>query len=179
MRDILPPEELHQIFSLDADEGKLYWLPRPMSMFKTERIFKSWNTKFAGKEALISDNGVGYKYGTIFNKRYYAHRVIFAMVNGKWPNAQTDHINHDRSDNRPDNLRSVTRQENQRNQSIRVTNTSGTLGVSWKKRDKRWCAAISVNGKHHNLGNFKCITAAAVARKQAEVLYGYHVNHGN
>lgn len=52
------------------------------------------------------------------------------MLFGKIPNGcQIDHINGDRSDNRPDNLRIVTHAENGRNQCLRKTNTTGKMGV--------------------------------------------------
>jgi len=39
--------------------------------------------------------------------------------------------------------------------SFSSNNTSGNIGVSWDKQNKKWYASISVNGKLKYLGNFK------------------------
>ena len=50
----------------------------------------------------------------IYDKPYRAHRVIWALVHGEWPEGQIDHINGVRDDNRLENLRVVTNQDNQK-----------------------------------------------------------------
>jgi hypothetical protein len=49
---------------------------------------------------------------------FRAHRAIWALHFGDWPQQTLDHINRDRADNRIENLRDVSHQENQRNRSI-------------------------------------------------------------
>lgn len=44
-----------------------------------------------------------------------------------------DHISRDRLDNRKQNLRLCTHQENTFNQKMRVTNSTGLIGVSFMK----------------------------------------------
>lgn len=120
----------------------------------------------------------GYCKIIIDKKQYTAHRLAWLYVHGYLPEGQIDHINHVRADNRIDNLRDVTQSENQRNATKREDNTSGTTGVNWHKRDKRWYARIKVGTKRINLGGFVEYSEAVNARKNAEVLYGYHENHG-
>jgi hypothetical protein len=98
------------------------------------------------------------------------------MHYGVWPTQLIDHINGDSSDNRIVNLRQTTQSENNRNRRITDKNTSGYVGVY--KRGAKWCAQISVNGKNMHLGAYDTIEQAANARKQAEIDYGYHENHG-
>jgi hypothetical protein len=47
--------------------------------------------------------------------------------------------------------------------------TSGYLGVTWYKRDKRWLAQIRVNGRLKNLGYFSSAEAAHAAYLAAKL----------
>lgn len=58
-----------------------------------------------------------------------------------------DHINHNKLDNRRENLRICTSQQNNINMPIRLNNTSGTKGVTWREDRQKWVASITVNGK--------------------------------
>lgn len=173
-KSLLTPEQLRNLLDYDAETGLLFWKPRPIEMFKNAKSFKSWNTTFAGKEALTALTDAGYKHGDIFSKKYRAHRVIWAMCNNKWPDELIDHINGDRSDNRLCNLREATRTENNRNGGMRKNNTSGLKGVSWNGRVEKWRATIFVNRKQVHLGTFDCKQKAHEAYKKAAEKY-----HGN
>lgn len=50
-------------------------------------------------------------------------------------------------------------------------NTSGTKGVHWCKRDKKWIAQIRINYKTIKLGRFNSIKEAIDARKKGEEKY--------
>lgn len=177
----IPVETLRALLSCDPVNGTLTWRHRPLEYFaeakNPERACASWNTRFAGKEALTSDVK-GYRHGSIFGSLYYAHRVIYAMATGEWPPDQIDHINGDPVDNRIQNLRAATQMENGRNQPMPCTNTSGVVGVHWHKAGGKWQASIRVGGKNIHLGMFDRIENAAQARKFAEIEYGFHENHG-
>jgi len=114
-------------------------------------------------------------------KLYQAHRLAWLYIYGYLPK-EIDHINHDKKDNRIVNLREVTRSENMRNKPRISTNTSGACGVIWNKRNKKWNAQIAwrVNGKIVNkwLGTFKNKEDAIIARKEANIKYGFHKLHG-
>ncbi len=84
---------------------------------------------------------------------------------------EVDHKNHNKLDNRKENIRNCTRCQNSMNIGIRSNNTSGVTGVSWQKRDERWCARITANKKDINLGYFINFEDAVEARKEAEVKY--------
>lgn len=84
---------------------------------------------------------------------YKVHRIVWALFNKQNTptNKIIDHINRDRSDNSPENLRLVSPEENALNGSLRKNNTSGVKGVCWGK-DKRgryyWSASWRECGKN-------------------------------
>lgn len=174
---------LHSLLTLDGSTGRVHWRPRSASHFcdkghKAEHICSYWNSRFAGKEALIAVDKDGYRYGSIQGVRTMAHRVIYAMHTGAWPQGQVDHINGNPADNRPANLRDVPRADNQRNMALTARNKSGFHGVSWREGKQRWQARIRIAGREVSLGHFEQIEDAVAARKSMERALSYHENHG-
>ena len=175
---LLEIDLLHKLLKCDASAGLLHWRYRDEGMFENTNAFSRWNSRYSGKRALASLNSLGYFMGSILNRPYTAHRVIWAMHYGEWPKKQIDHINHNRADNRIINLRDVTAGENSRNMRKKPDNKSGVLGVYWNKSKNKWSAQIVVDGKQQYLGYFMCKKSAVICRKSAERAYGYHANHG-
>ena len=178
------PELLRKLLRYDPETGELFWRERDDSIFSDGGhggrcgAACRWNGKWAGKQALSYVNKNGYKVGGIMGGVYKSHRVIWAIIHGAWPIRQIDHINGCKYDNRVENLRVVDHQENMKNQPLRSTNTSGVSGVGWNRRTKKWCANISSGGVQNYLGEFQDKGDAIAARKEAEVEYGFHENHG-
>jgi hypothetical protein len=108
-----------------------------------------------------------------------AHRIIWKHVTGNDPEF-IDHINHDRTDNRIENLRSVSTVENCQNQTLSKSNKSGVLGVHWNTRQRKWIASIRRPGVGFSelLGRFDSVEEAAVCRRAAETEANFHPNHG-
>jgi len=146
-------------------------------MFANIRSCNRWNTKFAGKIAGTVNNN-GYVRINNFGKLYQAHRLAFLYMEGTYPDEQVDHIDHNRGNNKWSNLRPATHSENSRNLSLSSRNTSNIIGVYWYKGYQKWRAAIKINGKFKHIGYFSKKTDATKARKQAEIKYGFHANHG-
>jgi len=166
-----------ECLTVDFERGLLFWKIRPVEHFPCERSCKSWNTRYAGKEALCSVQINGYKAGRLNGTYYAVHRLIFALKFGFWPE-QVDHINGIRTDNRLVNLRSVTSSVNAVNKCVSSLNTSGVTGVTWDKQTNKWRAKIKRFGKHKSLGRFGSFEEAVKCRKEAEKLLGFHENHG-
>jgi len=78
-----------------------------------------------------------------------------------------DHINHNKLDNRKDNLRICTVAENTWHHEKYKTNTSGKTGVYAEKG--LWRARIRKNNKIINLGTYKDKEKAICVRMEAEI----------
>ena len=82
-----------------------------------------------------------------------------------------DHINLNTMDNRKENLRIATKNQNAQNHSLRQDNTSGFSGVTWDNRTGKWVAQIDVNKKHIYLGHYESKQDALISRLNAELKY--------
>jgi len=105
--------------------------------------------------------------GIYLNGKYlFAHRVIWEMFNGPIPEGLfIDHIDRIRNNNRIDNLRIGTFQENHFNRTKQSNNKSGFKGVCWHK--KKWVSQIKIDGKNKFLGFFD--TPEEAYKKYCEV----------
>ena len=106
------------------------------------------------------------------------HRIIMLFKCDALPN-EVDHIDGNGLNNKMDNLRDVSRVENMRNSRLGANNTSGVVGVGRIRGSSKWYARITVDKKVIKLGNYHDINDATKARKDAEVKYGFHENHGS
>jgi len=80
------------------------------------------------------------------------HAIIWVLTNGTIEdvNAELDHIDGNRINNRIENLRLVSTRENQQN---RAKHRAGRLpGCRFDKRCNKWQARIEINGKLIHLG---------------------------
>lgn len=123
-------------------------------------------------------DGKTYIIITINGEKYRAHRLAFLYMQDSFPDLICDHINGDGTDNRWVNLREVNFVGNNRNMRLRCDNTSGTPGVYWNKKDKRWQVSIKTGSDRGYVGQFKTLEEAVAARKDAERKHKFHENHG-
>ncbi len=101
------------------------------------------------------------------------HRLILNTPT----NLTTDHINHNKLDNRKKNLRICTRIQNNFNRKRKSNNTSGLKGVHFSKVTGKWMARVGANGIRHYLGVFETKEEAFEAYKVAAQKYhGEFVN---
>lgn len=96
-------------------------------------------------------------------QNWLMHRLIMGWATGEWlpRTVQVDHLNHNRLDNRRDNLRLCTPNQNQWHKGLQGNNTSGFRGVSWNKG--RWEARIRCHTWRINLGRYDDPVTAALA----------------
>ena len=108
----------------------------------------------------------------------FAHRLAWFIYYGKPPDHYIDHVNHDRTDNRIENLRDVPNGTNAKNIELKSRNTSGFSGVYWNKTKRKWKVCVKVAGKINHLGYFHDKEAAAERARWFYEQNGFHENHG-
>ena len=96
----------------------------------------------------------------------YMHVQIIGEVEG----LEIDHISGDKLGNRKNNLRHVTRAQNQSN-SVSVGGSSQYKGVNWHDQNKKWLSRIGVDGKDVYLGCYKSEHDAARRYNEAAIKF--------
>ena len=151
----LPPiERLREVFTAD-DEGRLYWRDNA-------------HRAVAGKE-IKTKNSCGYLQVRFQRKNYQVHRIVWALIHGTDPSKfMIDHINGDKTDNHPLNMRLCNGGQNQLNSKIPLSNTSGVKGVYLDPRPLARPWRSQYRGK--KLGYFatkeEAVNALAIAVEQ-------------
>ena len=167
---MLTYERANELLRYEPSSGKLFWKKRTSQRVK------------AGDEAGTLCKSTGYRMVFIKRKGYLVHRIAILLATGECdPSKEVDHIDHNRGNNRLDNLRIVDHINNMRNLGLLKTNKTGVIGVSLRYTHTgqlRYSANIMVNQKSINLGIFDTIEEAASAREGANIKYGFHPNHG-
>jgi len=122
--------------------------PETGFLFWTDEAYPPSRGKQAGTKTKQ-----GYFLVETKRKRFYAHRIVWLLAYGKFPDGDIDHINGDPADNRLDNLRDVSCTVNMQNQRRAQSHSStGFLGVS--RNGSGWQAQIRICGKKRHLGTF-------------------------
>lgn len=154
MTDSSTAEQARELFFYSIVSGRIFRLKRAAAR----------GGGLVGEVAGGIHKSSGYRRLRLGGKTCRAHRVAWLMVTGEWPKNEIDHIDGNKDNNAWHNLREVTPKLNQQNRRAPSTsNKAGALGVCWHKRDKRWQAAIQVDGKNVHIGYFKSRQDAAGA----------------
>ena len=164
MRD-LTVDLLNELCTYDKETGKLYWKAARQGVT-------------VGKEiGTVSTNG--YRVLTINGKMYKTHRIVFLMHKGYLP-AILDHIDGDGLNNRLENLRPASYNQNQHNRKLNNNNKTGFKGVSYIKATNKFRALINHQHKAIYLGEYATPEEAdKVVRAAREELHGNFANHGD
>jgi hypothetical protein len=160
-------ERLRELF--EYREGKLYW----------KKVKTGVKRMLAGCR-----NSNGYWEIGIDRRVYKRHNLIFLYHNGYVPEI-VDHIDNDSTNDRIENLRAATIQDNARNARPYKTQGGKPVSSKWKGIQKRsykrrdggitysYMACIRVDGKTKSLGCYKCeCDAAMVYNEKAAELFG-------
>ena len=111
----------------------------------------------------------GYVVTSKGRKEFRLHRLIMHTPDGM----QTDHINGDILDNRKENLRVCTQNQNLYNQKKRANKSSKYKGVYLHKLANKWMAYIDKDRKRTYLGLFvEEWEAASAYNAKAIEIYG-------
>jgi len=177
----LTTEVIQELLDYDPETGAFTWRPRSgEGWFKTERSYKLWNTKFAGKPAGgVNTTAAGYPSRKIklLGKLRSASRLAFLAMGESLPE-RVVHANRDSLDDRWSNLVASNNAENGKNRSMHRNNSSGVCGVYWNKPAGKWRARVQVGGKSHHLGMFDDINDAAAVVAEFRAANGFTDGHG-
>jgi hypothetical protein len=163
-------EQVNGVLELRLPESVFYW------GFGNGRAVK------AGSKAGTLHKK-GYTQIKINGNLFMAHRLIWFVTYGKFPDNQIDHIDGDKSNNRIENLRDVSQKVNSQNQKkldrpdadlptgVRVGNRnkfSEIIGyrACWRDMDGKYCDAYFGIKEWHTL---EAALAAAVTRRELEI----------
>ena len=151
-------------------ENVLYW-GEPVNCLKKKRASYFLNTQ-AGT---VSPRGyIQVRRGV---QKFMAHRIIWGMHYGSWPESGIDHINGDRLDNRIENMRDETQFANCKN-AAKYPRKEPWIATGVNRSGYGFTAHAQVDKKAVYLGKFKCHTAAMITRKQFDQSNGFSDRHG-
>lgn len=142
-------ERLHELLSYDPSTGSL-----------TAKIRRG---NIAAGDTLGCMRSDGYIQLGIDGAYYQAHRVIWKMMTGDWPD-EIDHVDANRANNVWKNLRDVDVQTNRENQTrARPNSRSGLLGTAWDAARGKWIAGVMFRRKRYYVGAFDTAQEAHLA----------------
>lgn len=137
---LVSAEKVRDLFDLDPETGYL-------TNKRTSRGRK------AGKRVgYLRDDG--YRKLAIDGILYLEHRIVWLHYYGELPSSFIDHRDMVKTNNRVENLRLATRNQNGANRPKPSNNSSGFKGVTWYRSTEKWLAQIRVCGKTINLGYY-------------------------
>lgn len=157
--------------STDSITG-LFWKPRPLSMFVSQRGFTTWNTQNAHQPAgcIKHSRSTSYYMSGVHKRSTRNHRIIHEMMNGPIPPGYwVDHKDGNGLNNDPANLRVCTPSQNNMNRVVSITAEVPYKGVL--ARNGRFTAQLIYQKKCHWLGTFDTPQEAnaAYATKAQEI----------
>lgn len=137
-----------------------------------------------GKKVVCSSTkGQRYLRVLVNGKPRQLHRMIFLHQNGYLPDT-TDHIDGNRFNNRIENLRSITQQQNCLNKKHKSNSSSLYKNVylqpspknkNWKRN---WVVSLTVDKKRKYIGSFEDVELADLVAQEARNKYhGLYARH--
>lgn len=168
IKELPDAEYLNSIFRLESDTGELFWKVSFSPVVKVGAVAGTLN-KMRGQDS--------YRSVVINGIHYRVHRIIYKMYYGVEPVGEIDHIDLNKQNNKPSNLRCVSTAENAQNRKKQIDNTSGHKNVYWRPDTKKWRVMITAFGKVYQFGCYLNIEdAVEVAEKERSALHGRFAN---
>tara|TARA_R110002167_G_scaffold286042_1_gene491045 strand:- start:71 stop:637 length:567 start_codon:yes stop_codon:yes gene_type:complete len=141
-------------------DGSVAWKRGGKSHCSTNRTFGS-------------ENKLGYMLVNVNRKRFSVHRLIAkAFLTDYSEGLEVDHINGNKSDNHPDNLRMVSRGQNMQ-AYLKKRKGKEYRGVSWCNRTGKWRAQVCQSGDATEAPGFHTEASAARARDAIAYANGF------
>ena len=118
-------------------------------------------------------SGTGYAVGFVPIDGKYKLTYLHRLLMNAQPGEIVDHINGDVLNNRRDNLRLATPQQNGQNKRLSPLSTTGLKGVGYHKKRRKYHTRIQRQGIRYHLGFFDDAETAALAYDAAaRMLFG-------
>ena len=137
-RNRISLNEVSKLLRYDPITGLFYWIT------KRNGTTTKNSAGHAGKYIRIK----------IAGKMYSASCLAWLFMTGVWPEHEVDHADLDKHNNRWNNLRAATRQQNTRNVPKREGKSSSYKGVWWHAWSGKWESKICYGGRQNSLGRF-------------------------
>ena len=147
-------------------DGNLYW--------KKNLNFRQKKGQLVG---WLKNDGYRLVTSKLFGT-FYVHKIIWTMHGGTYDTV-VDHIDNDKSNNKIENLRAATQQQNVFNTRMRKDNKSGVKGVCWFAPKNQWLVQVRKNKKSVVQKFFDDFELAElVAIEGRDKFHGRFANHG-
>ncbi|EDP9631357.1 hypothetical protein AFK16_000939 [Salmonella enterica subsp. enterica] len=144
------------------ETGLLFWNENNYRTFKNKQIKNVCSSTGYGRIGYTNSNGKPCHLG--------AHQYVWMLYNGEIPDGFViDHIDRNRTNNKVENLRLVTRSQNCCNASHKKGSATGIKNVNWNKNRNTFQVSITCNGVHHYYGNFESLADAVEVAKKARL----------
>lgn len=149
-------EHLREVLRYDPLTGEWTWLKN----FRSDRVGTSAGSRRSSGRLVIK----------IGEELFYANRLAWFYMTGRWPLNEVDHEDTDCTNDRWSNLRDIPGNKNAQNKrrAYRNNKSSGVLGVQ-RRPNGTFRADIRVDGKAIHLGTHSTSEAAEQAYKDAKV----------
>lgn len=151
-------EEIKKTFFLDAETGNLFW--------------KDWHGRWKRippvPAVCVGPNG--YLIVEFKGKTRFVHCLIWAIANNSLvpDGMEVDHIDRNKSNNRPSNLRLANQSDQMCNRGKQKSNKSGEPGVHWDTRRRKWMTQVMRHNSfvlHRRFDKFEEAVAAVRAAR--------------
>lgn len=137
----------------------------------------SWNRTFTNRSKkqkgdIIGTQTHGYVVIRIKKRKYYAHILAWFYMTKSWPRVLIDHKDTNGLNNKWDNLREATHNQNHYNTPTCKNNKTGYKGIHFEKQTGKYRASIRVEGNTIKSKRVNTLKEAVIIYNEMHKLHG-------